>query len=216
MPSRYPEAAFLSTVTGGVTHEMRNVLAIIKESAGLLGDMVSLHAEGRALDPDRLRRAVDRVDAQVKRGASILAALNRISHAIDEDIATLDLDEELRQVVFLSRRKARICGLVLQNAEPTGKSHVRASPLRLQMALFSTLDRCIETLPEGTTIVSRVHAEMENVSVEFRGEPDPGSQPIPGANHDRWQEIQAWVSAVGGDLRILDQGSGVEIRFGLA
>ena len=213
MPARYPEAAFLSAVTAGATHEMRNVLAIIKESAGLLGDMVNLHAAGRTLDPERLRRAVDRVDVQVKRGASILTALNRISHAIDEDLKTLDLDEELRQAVFLSQRRARVNGVTLLTADPLAVGQVRANPLHLHMALFFALDRCIEAHPEGTSLVAKVLIDDTAVSVEFRGEPEPESALLPEPNGESWKEAQAWVSASGGKLHVLDHGRVIEIRF---
>lgn len=39
--SQHPEAAFLAAMTASATHEVRNVLAIIKESAGLVA-----HLEG--------------------------------------------------------------------------------------------------------------------------------------------------------------------------
>jgi signal transduction histidine kinase len=215
MPSRYPEAAFLSAVTAGVTHEMRNVLAIIKESAGLVGDMVRLCSEGRTLDPEKVRRAVDRVDAQVKRGADILSGLNRLSHAIDQDLATLDLAQELQQVVFLSQRRARIRSLTVQVTDSTVGGEVRVHPLHLQMALFSVLDHCIEAFPEGSRILAGVKAESGRVSVEFRGENDSGVSTVLLPEGVAWKETEAQVSAVGGELRIFDRGSGVEIRFGV-
>ena len=52
-PTANPEAAFLSEVTAGATHELRNVLAIIKESGGLIGDLVRLHPNGESLDQER-------------------------------------------------------------------------------------------------------------------------------------------------------------------
>ena len=45
---KYPEAAFLSAMTASTTHEARNVLAIIKESAGLVEDLVQVYAPGAA------------------------------------------------------------------------------------------------------------------------------------------------------------------------
>jgi hypothetical protein len=36
------KAAFMGRITAGVTHEMKNVLAIIKESAGLMEDFLKI------------------------------------------------------------------------------------------------------------------------------------------------------------------------------
>ena len=39
------ELEFFGKITAGITHEMKNVLAIIKKSAGLMEDIMSLSAE---------------------------------------------------------------------------------------------------------------------------------------------------------------------------
>ncbi len=36
------ETAFMGKITAAITHEMKNVLAIIKESAGLMEDLLSV------------------------------------------------------------------------------------------------------------------------------------------------------------------------------
>ena len=71
------DAAFVAKITAGATHEIRNVLAIIKESAGLVTDVIH-SLGGRPLsNPDKVVRAVGRIDAQVSRGAALLAEARR-------------------------------------------------------------------------------------------------------------------------------------------
>ena len=77
---RYPEAAFLSAMTASTTHEARNVLAIIKESAGLVEDLVQMYGTRGNLDREKVDRALKRIDLQVKRGADLLTTLNRLAH----------------------------------------------------------------------------------------------------------------------------------------
>ncbi len=102
------EAEFIGTITASATHEMRNVLAIVKESAGLIEDLV--HASSRAGGAphgDRILKATGRIDAQVARGAEIVTRLNRFAHSMDGGRERVDLAEEVREVAFLSQRLAR-------------------------------------------------------------------------------------------------------------
>jgi len=39
------KAAFMGRITASATHDMKNVLAIIKESAGLMEDLIALHKD---------------------------------------------------------------------------------------------------------------------------------------------------------------------------
>lgn len=39
------EIVFFGKITAGITHEMKNVLAIIKESSGLMEDLILLRPE---------------------------------------------------------------------------------------------------------------------------------------------------------------------------
>ena len=159
--SRHPEAAFLATMTASATHEVRNVLAIIKESAGLIEDMIHVFAKKGILDNEKVFRAVDRIDTQVRRGADLLTNLNRLSHALDSDLATVDLNAEVEQVVFLSQRFARKRGHRVVARLMEGEARTLVHPLHLHMALFAAMECCLEELPDGAAITLSVGGEPE-------------------------------------------------------
>ena len=53
------EAAFIGKITASATHEIRNVLAIVKESAGLIDDLMQAAVTRGPLDGDRVLKATD-------------------------------------------------------------------------------------------------------------------------------------------------------------
>ena len=211
--SRYPEAAFLSAMTASATHEVRNVLAIIKESAGLIEDMVLMCSKGKALDEEKVGRAVERVDAQVKRGAGILTSLNRLSHCLDVEVGTVDLSKELEQILFLSKRMVRNRRQELVALDTEGEWRVTAHPLHLQMALFAVIETCAEGYPEGTSISARIVQTGPTIRVDFRGKVDDGSDAPFKAVEDGWGSVEQLVSAVGGGLEILKETGGIRVSF---
>ena len=57
---------FFGKMTASISHEIKNVLAIINENAGLLEDLALLAGRGAAIDPQRLTNMSQAVMKQVK------------------------------------------------------------------------------------------------------------------------------------------------------
>ncbi len=212
-PSRHPEAAFLATMTASATHELRNVLAIIKESAGLMDDMVQLFGRRGTLDQDKVHRTADRIDNQVKRAADILTNLNRLSHTLDEESATLHLGQEVEQVVFLSQRFARKKGLRVVSRKEEGDALVTVHPLRLQMALFSAMECCLDGLPEGAAITVWARERGGVALVEFRGDMEGEDEMGTPSDGAAWTSLSDLVSSLGATVERSDTGFGIRILF---
>jgi signal transduction histidine kinase len=211
--SQHPEAAFLAAMTGSATHEVRNVLAIIKESAGLVEDMLHVFAKKGTLDPEKIYRAVDRIDVQVKRGADLLTNLNRLSHTLDSEQALVELNHEVEQAVFLSQRFARKKGhrVVAQPSE--SETRVTVHPLHLHMAFFSAMECCMEALPDGAAITLSVDVRDGCPLVEFSGTTEDGSVVAGPPCGESWDCTQVWTDALGAKVHRPDSGFGIRILF---
>ncbi len=211
--SQHPEAAFLAAMTGSATHEVRNVLAIIKESGGLIGDMVHASGERGALDKEKILRAVDRIETQVKRGADLLTNLNRLSHALDHGLVTVDLGEEVAQMVFRGQRFARKRGQQVTAGELEEKCAFPVNPLHLHMVLYAALERCLDRLPEGSSATVGVFKEGGGSVVEFRGVlEERWTGVVPGETED-WRDFEKLAGSIGVTVERAEAGPGVRILF---
>ena len=63
---------FSGSMTASISHELKNVLAIVNENGGLLGDLAMLVAKGRPLDPERLKTISGNIHRQVQRADVII------------------------------------------------------------------------------------------------------------------------------------------------
>jgi len=207
---KHPEAAFLATMTASATHEVRNVLAIIKESAGLIEDILQAKPLGGEAVTERILRSVHRIDVQVKRGADLLSNLNRLSHSLDVEVASVDLHDAIELGVFLSQRFARKKGLSIVG--PKGETGARTTihPLHLQMVIFSAIEMCIEDQTEGGSISVYLREVGGKPEVEVRGDGPGGSSP---ANSQSWDEFVALVGSVGATVEGTGEGFGIRISF---
>jgi C4-dicarboxylate-specific signal transduction histidine kinase len=164
------EAAFIGLITAGATHELRNVLAIVKESSGLIADIINSTDRSGTSKPEKLMRATGRIEAQIKRGSELLTSLNRFAHSLDHAEDEIDLDEAAQQIPFLCQRVARRGRHQLQVLPGDQGQRVVVNLLRLQMALYAAVECCLEQLPEGGTLNLRPVRYGDRTSLEFNGE----------------------------------------------
>jgi phosphoglycerate-specific signal transduction histidine kinase len=147
------EIAFMGRITASLSHEINNVLAIIKESAGLMDDILRLCPENVVPHQDRLIKASASIRKQVDRGVDIVTGLNRFAHSTDEPWAQVDLNELTARIAFLMQRfgrKRRIRLSAVPHPEPL---MIQSDPFRLEMLLAAGLDFCLARADEGSGIV---------------------------------------------------------------
>jgi C4-dicarboxylate-specific signal transduction histidine kinase len=205
------EAAFIASVTAGTTHEIRNVLAIVKESAGLIEDLVRSFGRQGPQHEDKITRAVSRIDAQIGRGATLLSNLNRFAHSLDHARDEVDCDQEVQQVAslcqFRARRKRQTFRIEARDRSLTAF----VSPFRLQMALFTAVDCCLEQLPEGSTVRITTDRRQDRPVVEFAGE-EIGKTALPApAEAADWKRLVDILGSFGASVEADDAAYGFRL-----
>ena len=208
-----PEAAFIGKITASATHEIRNVLAIVKESAGLIDDLMQAAVTHGPLDGDRVFKATQRIEAQVARGAELITSLNRFAHSMDHDRQSVDLCEEARHVVFLSQRFARKKMQTVMAEPSDGTPGFTANSLAVQMALFAGVELLMEELPEGAAIEVRGCGALGRPAVEMWGVVNDAPVPIPPAG-EAWDRTRKMVQDLGAALEATERKGGLLLVFG--
>jgi light-regulated signal transduction histidine kinase (bacteriophytochrome) len=95
---------FFGKLSASVSHDLKNVLSIINEKAGLLEDFCHMARRGAALDMDRIDAVTTQVKEQVARADQIIRCFNRFAHSTDHPVAPMDLGESVATLVQLAQR----------------------------------------------------------------------------------------------------------------
>ncbi len=173
------KAAFMGKITAGVTHEMKNVLAIIKESAGLLDDLISLAKDDSPPPRDKLLRTATRITDQVARGVDLATKLNSFAHCPDQAVASVDLNQVMEQTGFLCQRFARLKGITL-HIVTTKQSHVvMADPLALQMLLFQCVELLMDSEGKGSVITVQSNSDGNKIVMAVSEKTGTAAQACP-------------------------------------
>lgn len=198
------EAAFMGKITAGVTHELKNVLAIIKESAGLMQDLMALSGDASFPLRDKFSKVLTNIGDQVVRGVDLTGRLNTFAHLPDATMSGLDLNEVAHQVICLSQRLARLRGISV-GVQPHERSVIIVTdPLKIQMLLFQCIELLVNIVGTGTTINLRPlqHGEGE-ATVEFSSTGNNETSPdnaVDLAALPEWVELQASALTVNGRI----------------
>jgi len=150
------ELAFFGKIGADVTHEMRNVLSIVGENAGLLDDQLALAENGKPLDHEKLKQLSARITRQVARGTRIMERFSRFAHAADEEAASSDMTAITETVAAMAQRHVVLAGCRLEADLPDEAIHVTANPFSLQHAVFSAIELILDSLENGQVVTIKL------------------------------------------------------------
>ena len=86
--------SFFGKTSRLISHELKNVLAIISETTGLLDELVELSEEGLELKPGKLRSLSESVLEEIERANDIVRSMNAFAHGVDELFGEIDIAGE--------------------------------------------------------------------------------------------------------------------------
>ena len=129
---RMRDILFMGEILASVTHDMQNVMAIIKESGALADDILALNGRPRLKHGEKLTEALGNVQQQVLRGRELMLMLNGFAHAAEDYPERCDLCRFTKQICVLANRMVRMkeCRLAVE---------LHASPLPVSGSAFKVM-----------------------------------------------------------------------------
>ncbi len=202
---------FMGKMNASISHEVKNVLAIINENAGLLEDFTLMAEKGMAIDPERLNALAGKIQHQVQRADRIIKNMNTFAHSVDETKKKVDLSEILVFMAALSERLATMKGIALEVTPPSTPIAITTDPFLVENIIWRCLEFSMAVTGTGKTVVLTADKKDQGASIIFsqlKGLSDASSRPpFP---EDVENEL---VKSLGAQI-VVNEGAG-EIVLGL-
>jgi len=163
------ELRYFGKVTASISHELKNVLAILNEHAGLLQDFVAMAEQGQPLDVERIRRLSATMIGQIGRGDMIVKRMNRFAHSVDQELANVDLVALVTMVVELFARTASTRGVTVEVEHASDTLNLTTQPFVLETLLGSLLDGLTSAVPGIATVCIELHWQADAVQIRMPG-----------------------------------------------
>lgn len=140
---------FFGRVNASISHELKNILAIISETAGFSNDLTDLAKKGKPLDLLLLENCNKSIAEDIQRGFTTIKQMNQFAHSVDVPIKEIDLFETLDLTIKLSRFLSFASHVRLTNHGEEIKS-VLTCPFLLQNLIYQILIFTYESIgPDG-------------------------------------------------------------------
>lgn len=204
------EVAFFGKITAAFTHELKNVLAIIRESSGLVEDIMSI-SKDRIKHADKVDTSLNNVRTQIERGVEMISRLNSFAHSTDHVTTSVDIFEITEQLLRLSERPARLQEVALKAHPPEEAASILTSPIRLQMALFNCIGCCLLALKNGKIdVFPRKRGDRNSIQFFCEGNlpsQKEFSQRI--LTSDKWKALENIVESLDGSCELDEPHYGI-------
>jgi signal transduction histidine kinase len=159
---------FFGKMSASISHEIKNVLAVINENAGLLEDICFMADRGKPGDIVRLKKIAGDVKDQVRRADRIVTAMSRFAHSADEPSTETDLGELTALLGLLAMRFAAMRGVEIKTLAPSDPVLVTTFPFGLLNLLWTCLDCAMTAAGSGKMVEIVAAKTTEGGLVRFR------------------------------------------------
>ena len=158
---------FFGAITASLSHEINNVFAIVNELSGLLDDFLHASEQGIPLNAERMKGTTGRIAAQVERGQDYVKRLNCFAHTVDEQQATVELNDTVEAIATLCRRFGRLRRVELETALPAPSPRIEGSAFVLQHVIYRCIDILLDASSEGDVIRIDIEPQDEGARLVF-------------------------------------------------
>ena len=198
------DLAFFGKVNASISHELKNILAIISEAAGLLNDLTEMASKGGNFELDMIQTCSKDIVEEIQRGFTTIKKMNTFSHSVDDPLKRMNLNEVLDLMIHLAGFLS-FASKVRFNPPEEVVPIVLTCPWRLQNLIYQTLVYAFESVgPDGEIQVSLHPQKDDSVRITFSGLGTKSARTFP---VDQTRQIAASISAeigMTGDSHVLD------------
>ncbi len=143
---------FFSRVSASISHEVKNVLAIMNENAGLLEDSVLMAQRDVPLSHARLEHIAANLRKLVQRADGIIKKMSRFAHDVDMPEETVDLYEAIYLMVDICARMIESKEIGINVIQPEHRITINTNRFYLQNLLWVCTESIMKTMNPGETI----------------------------------------------------------------
>jgi signal transduction histidine kinase len=199
------DLAFFGKVNASISHELKNILAIVSETAGLLHDLTEMAVRGKKVDLNMLMTCSEDIEEEIQRGFGTIKQMNTFSHSVDEPFKSVNLIEVLDLVINLTAFLS-FAGKVRFDPVQDEATMVLTCPFRLQNLVYQTLVFAFKSVGVDGEIQVAVHWESNgNARIAFSGLAAKGDPPFPS------EETKNIATSIGAEIRMADDSRAIDI-----
>lgn len=215
MENTIRQLRFFGTVTAGATHDINNVLSVIKENIGLMEDLFMMAEKQGIKIPydEKITKSLSSVKEAVKKGAQVTADLNTFAHLPDYDKRPVRVSDSLGMIVRLNGRKASRLGVRLVLPESAEIPDYVVQPVMLSRVINMAMSAALESVGQGSDLKAYIKADESQTSFQLLFSLESASEGLKGKilSNPSYEDLKEAAEALSAEVYADD--SGITLKF---
>ncbi len=144
--------AALGKLAAGMAHELNNPLAMIKESAGWLKDLLEEEEPDKIANFKEIEKTVNKIDLHVERAKSVthrMLGFGRRFEPVQEDV---DMNRVAEQTLSFLENEALHRNIVIEKDFPENLPSIRSDSTQIQQVILNITDNAIDAVGKNGTV----------------------------------------------------------------
>jgi len=160
--------SFFGTTNRLISHELKNILAIISETLGLLEELVEMSEQGMKLAPGKIRSLNESIVEEIQRANAIIRNMNTFAHSVDEFMGEVDIRELFELISGIIRLDSDLkdTSFCIDQSE---KCMAFTSPFFLENLIYLSLSFALRNPSPQDEIRVSLDSEEDDVRIVFSG-----------------------------------------------
>lgn len=196
---RLNQLLFISKMLAGFTHEVKNYLAIINESVGLIGDMIKMGKLSQKDVPEYLE-IIRSLEEQIEKTNAHFKYLNRFAHRMDHSVSNYSINECLEELIALLNRFANQQKIILEKDFQEGIPQIENNPSLIQFVVFSLIDEKLKKYSKNSKITVQTAFADKTLNVKISSEGNLKEGEINNTSTIPFEFLEKIIRYLGGDI----------------
>lgn len=169
---RTAQLSFIGKILSVFTHELNNHLAILKESAGLIDDILTAQKSSAGQEPacrtgglEGCSKALQLIAEQIGKASYLSRHLNRFGHRMDKPLSSFNVNEILEELLSLLNRAANQKMISFEKDFHENIPVIQSDPSRLQFLIFCLIEKGLMKLDKNGKIIFRTGHSKNSISI---------------------------------------------------
>ncbi|MBZ0156535.1 MAG: hypothetical protein K8I29_10060 [Alphaproteobacteria bacterium] len=202
------ELQFIGKIFSIFSHEIRNHFAVIRESAGLMQDLIEMGRLKDSRGTGEQIKTLQSIDGQIGKSIGFIDCFSRFAHRMDSPFCSFQVNEILEELTVLLCRPARQRRISLEKAFQDDIPLLQGNPFPLQYLVFCLIEEKMCLLAHNGKIVLETAFSRGMVSIRLIPEGSRVSS-VPKRRGEERELLLTVAEELGGVLREQEGGASV-------
>jgi nitrogen-specific signal transduction histidine kinase len=147
------QLSFIGKILSVFSHEMNNHLAILKESTGLIGDMIEFGKASSRSDLKEILKIIQSIKNQIEQTTYFCDKLNGFGHGMEKPLSAFNIHKSIEELMVLLRRVTNQKMISLEKDFAANVPLISGNPLKIQFVIFCLIEKQLKRLGKNSRII---------------------------------------------------------------